>query len=688
MNRYRSAAAASIIFQSLLVAWISEQSLLPLVMMVAAVVAILRGGLWKVAPLSALAVRGLIMIVSLIALTIDLNATDQSIDLDTLAIPAANCLLSLQVFELLRQRDGAPLPWYQSSLAIASLVAIFQSPVIPLQRGLLLTVAMTGLALILLLQRGCRVVVVESTPIRRRLPLATVVLVSLAALLAWHISDVWIVRVSLVQSWFSQRMATAAGRERSFPTLNMSASLSSVSLEKQTQPYASAVRVYGNAMPGYLRGAAYDTFERGEWRVKSLGRSRYRDTGSRPRYVPPLSDPIEGIERVDGLRMFPLREPGEGPWTKLEIHTDLQRGVRYFLPLSTEVVQGYGSRISVSRHGVLEAGFHMRHPYIAHVTSNPQPVELRDDELAAMLEVSDSLTTIARPIARGAVKNVRSTRQKVTAIEDYFQRNYRYSLAGFKAPSGTAPLEHFLREKPAAHCEFFASAAVMLLRLENVPCRYVTGYAVTELEPSGDEYWIGRNRDAHAWAEALDVDSGRWLIVEATPGVEVPKQVAFSQESDLSTGEAEQQTIEEVVTDDSWSIQMLTAAVVNHVGDAAWWTALVVCLGAGGWIVTKQFWRPRGPLLDPRRQQLRTLLSAMNQQLQRLALERASHETLHQFAARIEASQANYPVAMHAALRQAAHWYQRYASTIYSDNHSTAALEPLPRVEASRSTGS
>ena len=54
-----------------------------------------------------------------------------------------------------------------------------------------------------------------------------------------------------------------------------------------------------------------------------------------------------------------------------------------------------------------------------------------------------------------------------------------------------------------------------MLRLAGVPARYVTGFVVTEKNTSGG-YWIARNRDAHAWAEAWDDQRG-WVTVEATP---------------------------------------------------------------------------------------------------------------------------------------------------------------------------
>ena len=83
------------------------------------------------------------------------------------------------------------------------------------------------------------------------------------------------------------------------------------------------------------------------------------------------------------------------------------------------------------------------------------------------------------------------------------------------APPGPAdtPLAYFLMVGHQGHCEFFATAAVLLLRAGGVPARYVVGFVP---EPGGDGTWIARGRDAHAWCLAWQ--GGQWREVDATPG--------------------------------------------------------------------------------------------------------------------------------------------------------------------------
>jgi hypothetical protein len=109
-------------------------------------------------------------------------------------------------------------------------------------------------------------------------------------------------------------------------------------------------------------------------------------------------------------------------------------------------------------------------------------------------------------------------RQKIRAIERFFTTNFYYSLNVPRHHDLTnTPLGYFLTRSHTGHCEYFATATVLLLRQAGVPARYVTGYAVKESERHGDTYLV-RDRDAHAWALAYRSDNGGfWEQIDTTP---------------------------------------------------------------------------------------------------------------------------------------------------------------------------
>ena len=92
------------------------------------------------------------------------------------------------------------------------------------------------------------------------------------------------------------------------------------------------------------------------------------------------------------------------------------------------------------------------------------------------------------------------------------------------------------------------------------------------------------------------------------------------------------------------------------------WGLFVLLAVAGGWYLRglrrRRRHRPAGPR-DPEAEAMRKLLLRMDRRWRKAGLERRSHETLHQFADRLDA-------AADAARRQAAAWYRRYAAVRYS----------------------
>ncbi len=102
------------------------------------------------------------------------------------------------------------------------------------------------------------------------------------------------------------------------------------------------------------------------------------------------------------------------------------------------------------------------------------------------------------------------------AIAGFFDSRFTYSLALSSRAGAPRSLNQFLLEDRRGHCEYFATATVLLLRYAGIPARYATGYAVQEWSPLENQYVV-RKRHAHAWTLAW-VD-GRWQELDTTPSV-------------------------------------------------------------------------------------------------------------------------------------------------------------------------
>ncbi len=108
------------------------------------------------------------------------------------------------------------------------------------------------------------------------------------------------------------------------------------------------------------------------------------------------------------------------------------------------------------------------------------------------------------------------TETVIERLRAFFTEDFRYSLAPDPRLHDLPPLAQFLLHSRRGHCEYFATATVLLLRSAGVPSRYATGYAVQEAG-ADPGLFVVRDRHAHAWA--LAYRDGQWVDVDLTPAV-------------------------------------------------------------------------------------------------------------------------------------------------------------------------
>jgi len=111
----------------------------------------------------------------------------------------------------------------------------------------------------------------------------------------------------------------------------------------------------------------------------------------------------------------------------------------------------------------------------------------------------------------------KSAREKMQLVSDFLHNNFAYStwqeLPRFSSTNDT-PLSRFLLKTHKGHCEYFATATVLLLRELDIPARYAVGYAVHE--GAGHKYVV-RQRDAHAWCLVWNEEKKGWQDFDTTP---------------------------------------------------------------------------------------------------------------------------------------------------------------------------
>jgi len=122
----------------------------------------------------------------------------------------------------------------------------------------------------------------------------------------------------------------------------------------------------------------------------------------------------------------------------------------------------------------------------------------------------------ASPGGRGSNRPAGINERLVRTVLGYFnQGGFVYTL---EPPLlGANGIDEFLFSTKQGFCEHYAGSFVFLLRAAGVPARVVTGYQGNEYNALGN-YYIVRQSDAHAWAEAWLPERG-WVRYDPTAAI-------------------------------------------------------------------------------------------------------------------------------------------------------------------------
>lgn len=440
-------------------------------------------------------------------------------------------------------------------------------------------------------------------------------------------------------------------------------------------PQDLALRVRCDVRPGYLRGSAFDMYAGGRWysvahsaRVRGNRHPSFDDRSIFP------SGPakVDLVERSGGLRArFPLSGNQSDKTINLEIQNDPLKGAIVFLPMQSRWIESVSREVVLSSHRVVQAGsVNVEFPYVAGVGLTPVVESLDSVRRRVLLDVPTRTREVAERIVNEVCAGQPSARGKADAISKFFQENYSYTLNLTSVDRDAEPLTHFLTTRHAAHCEYFASATVVLLRQAGIPARYVTGYVADEYN---DELlvWVARNRDAHAWAEAYDEQSGQWFPVESTPN-RTYHTVDAKDDSEDDAGFFDVFGDDEDSDDDGlfsrifgwfFSIRFTDPLfLVFRIAQLPLFFVLVFFLWSRRYVNV----RKGEAAIDF---QSRKMLKKVDRQLRRYSMVRRPSETLYQFADRIEARIGDVATPLRdkakSQLQNSANWYRGYATARY-----------------------
>ncbi len=151
--------------------------------------------------------------------------------------------------------------------------------------------------------------------------------------------------------------------------------------------------------------------------------------------------------------------------------------------------------------------------------SGPLPAAQRRAGLALPTDTSARVRALA---ARWRRKSANDEGVVRAALAYFHNEDFVYTLT--PPLLGDHPVDQFLFDTRRGFCEHYATAFVTLMRAAGIPARVVAGFQGGEYNEAGN-YYIVRQSDAHAWAEAWLPGRG-WVRVDPTAAV-APERIEF-----------------------------------------------------------------------------------------------------------------------------------------------------------------
>lgn len=231
--------------------------------------------------------------------------------------------------------------------------------------------------------------------------------------------------------------------------------------------------------------------------------------------------------------------PGE-PWTAVQ--WPLRRNVLTFVQVENAtraVLYAPAEPVSVDRpyQATLRAADELislaapagpdRYTVLSAV-ADPGPAALRAtgrayaaDIVAAYLQLPADLPAALADYAAAVVGDATTPYDKALAIEAAL-RKLPYTLDVPTPPKDRELVSWFLFDLRRGYCDYFATAMVVLARLNGVPARLAVGYATGTYDPQAGRYVV-TEMDAHSWPELYFPGLG-WIPFEPTPARTVPQR--------------------------------------------------------------------------------------------------------------------------------------------------------------------
>ena len=318
--------------------------------------------------------------------------------------------------------------------------------------------------------------------------------------------------------WVTNRGMNYDGIPGADPTLKMTHIGSLGAIKQSSEMMWRITPKAGQMPPRLLKTASYNRYKGVNWKIQ---------------YPAAMSDNEESYRPLDStdlavddsyymLRENMIRKDIIKPLSEFEIRGAAMTGHLLPLPGNTSTLNNFVlDSVEINPVGnvrifpiksIIQGKVRWNDDLTTEAPPFPKEDLLIDDyEMEGIHEVADAL----------GLKQLATTTEKIKRIREFFDTEFQYTRyltigRAFSSKKRPTAIETFLTTNKNGHCEYFATAATLLLRAANVPTRYTIGFSVIEKNISNDE-WIIRGTHAHAWTRVWNKELQTWVDFDPTP---------------------------------------------------------------------------------------------------------------------------------------------------------------------------
>lgn len=258
-----------------------------------------------------------------------------------------------------------------------------------------------------------------------------------------------------------------------------------------------------------FRGQVLDSYENGTWSTQALTLSL--PLNERPHTRARLVRQEIQLEPI-GTRVLFAIHPLEAIWLEGQGHT-----VRVSRPSSVIRTEEERSSDHALRYSVYSRA--APQPGTEPVAVKPvlgSRFERFRRYYTGLPDGLERLKRLARRIAGADSADPPPPLQMARKLRSYLRESgeFTYTLNRSVENAQIDPVEDFLFNRKAGHCEYFASALALMLRAVDIPSRMISGFKGGTVNKLTGRYEV-QQRHAHSWVEAYVGD--RWIVLDPTP---------------------------------------------------------------------------------------------------------------------------------------------------------------------------